>query len=81
MECEELLAYLSDYIDQDLDEELHAEAREHLATCSNCRVVLDTTHRTILLFRNRGKRVIPAGRRERLFKELEKSFLRRQESD
>jgi len=43
MKCEDLLQYLSDYIDQELDEELTAEAQEHLATCHNCRVVLDTT--------------------------------------
>jgi anti-sigma factor RsiW len=80
MECEELLAYLSDYIDQNLDEELRAEAQEHLATCSNCRVVLDTTHQTILLFRKRGKRVIPGARRQRLFKQLEDAFLHRKET-
>lgn len=33
MTCEELLQYLSDYIDQNLDEELTAAAQAHLATC------------------------------------------------
>ena len=63
MKCEELLQYLSDYIDQELDEELTAEAQEHLATCHNCRVVLDTTQQTIFLFREQGKRTIPAASR------------------
>jgi anti-sigma factor RsiW len=43
MNCSELMQYLSDYIDQELDEELTAEAQEHLATCHNCSVVLDST--------------------------------------
>jgi predicted anti-sigma-YlaC factor YlaD len=77
MKCEELLRYLSDYIDQDLDEELTAEAQEHLATCRNCRVVLDTTQQTIFLFRQQGKRTIPAQRRERLFCQLQEAFLKR----
>ena len=77
MTCEELLQYLSDYIDQNLDEELTAAAREHLATCENCRVVLDTTQQTIFLFREQGRRTIPAGRRQRLFDQLQDAFLER----
>jgi predicted anti-sigma-YlaC factor YlaD len=77
MKCEELLQYLSDYIDQELDEELTAEAQEHLATCHNCRVMLDTTQQTIFLFREQGKRAIPAARRQRLFDQLQDAFLAR----
>ncbi len=75
MTCEELLQYLSDYIDQNLDEELTAAAQEHLATCHNCRVVLDTTQQTISLFREQGKRTIPTLRRQRLFDQLQDAFL------
>lgn len=75
MECKDLVQYLSDYIDNNLDEALTQEAREHLATCENCRVVLDTTQQTIYLYREQGKRVIPAARRERLFTQLQSSFL------
>ena len=77
MKCEELLQYLSDYIDQNLDEELTAEAQEHLATCHNCRVVLDSTQQTIFLFREQGKQTIPAQRRERLFTQLQTAFLQK----
>lgn len=75
MTCEELLQYLSDYIDQNLDEALSAAAQEHLATCQNCRVVLDTTEQTISLFREHGRRTIPAARRQRLFTQLQDAFL------
>jgi predicted anti-sigma-YlaC factor YlaD len=78
MECEDLVAYLSDYIDQNLDDELTVEAQEHLATCHNCRVVLDTTQQTIFLYRQQGQqRKIPASRRERLFDQLQEAFLKR----
>ena len=73
--CEELLQYLSDYIDNDLDDELTAVAQHHLASCHNCRVVLDSTQQTIFLFREQGKRTIPAERRQRLFGQLQAAFL------
>jgi predicted anti-sigma-YlaC factor YlaD len=77
--CEELLQYLSDYIDNDLDEELTAVAKDHLASCHNCRVVLDSTQQTIFLFREQGKRTIPAERRQRLFGQLQTAFLAKEE--
>ena len=73
--CEELLQYLSDYIDNNLDEELTAVAQHHLATCQNCRVVLDSTKKTIFLYREQGRRAIPARRRQRLFNQLQEAFL------
>jgi len=77
MKCDELLKYLSDYIDRDLDEELTVDAQEHLASCHHCRVMLDTTQQTIFLFREQGKRTIPANRKQRLFDQLQDAFLKR----
>lgn len=74
MNCQELIAYLSDYIDRDLDEALHAEAQQHLATCHDCHVVLDTTQRTILLYRQAYRDGIPQERRSRLFDRLQRSL-------
>ena len=77
MKCEELVRYLSDYIDQELDEALTAAAQAHLSTCHNCQVVLDSTQQTIFLFREQGKRTIPAQRREQLFNQLQAAFLQK----
>ena len=79
MTCAELIRYLSDYIDRDLDEALTAEAREHLATCRNCHVVLNTTRRTISLFKETGRQTIPAERRAALFERLQMSLPKRDE--
>lgn len=75
MSCEDLLQYLSDYIDNNLDAGLTAVAEEHLATCHNCRVVLDSTQQTIFLFQEQGRRTIPAQSRQRLFNQLHDAFL------
>lgn len=80
MNCEELIQYLSEYIDQGLNEELHTDAQEHLASCHNCRVVLDTTQRTILLYRADGQNRIPNQRREALFEQIQAAFTRRAEN-
>lgn len=49
--CRELLAQISDYVDGELGTELCAQLEKHLATCPDCRVVVDTTRKTVLLFK------------------------------
>ena len=55
--CEELLSGLSEYLDGTASEELCEELRRHMEGCENCRVVLDTTRRTIDLYR--GDELVP----------------------
>jgi anti-sigma factor (TIGR02949 family) len=47
--CKKLWESLSDYIDGELSEELCHRIEQHMAACEHCRVVLDTTNKTILL--------------------------------
>ncbi len=77
MSCDELVSYLSAYLDQELDEELTAAAQQHLATCTNCRVVLYTTQRAIHLGQAQYQIVLPLARRERLYTRLRMAFLTR----
>jgi anti-sigma factor (TIGR02949 family) len=69
--CRELLGSLSAYIDGDLSPELCLELEKHLAGCDDCRVVLNTTRRTIdLVHTPLEKPGLPEEVRERLFKRL-----------
>lgn len=78
MTCEQLVAYLSDYIDGILGDELAQVARHHLATCTNCRIMLDSTRKTILLYRERGQIVhIPDNRHHALFDRIAAAFAER----
>jgi anti-sigma factor (TIGR02949 family) len=71
LKCEELLGSLSAYIDGDLAPALCQELEKHLEGCDNCRVVLNTTKRTIELVHSPVERSeLPADVRERLFKRL-----------
>ncbi len=68
--CQDLKAQLSDYIDGDLDEGLCKELERHLAGCENCRIVVDTLRKTILLYRDYDTVSMPAGAHERLIHAL-----------
>jgi anti-sigma factor (TIGR02949 family) len=68
---ENLLGSLSDYLDGELNPQLCQEIEKHLAGCENCRVVLNTTKRTIDLVQAPAEKSdLPDEVRERLFKRL-----------
>jgi len=69
--CQELLGSLSAYIDGALSPDLCEELERHLAGCTDCQVVLNTTKRTIDLVHSPiEKNDLPEDVRERLFKRL-----------
>jgi anti-sigma factor RsiW len=70
--CEGLLGSLSDYIDGELGAELCREIEKHISECDNCRIVVDTTRKTIDLVHasNDSQTGLPDDVRDRLFKRL-----------
>jgi anti-sigma factor (TIGR02949 family) len=69
--CKALLGTLSEYIDGELPAELCKEIEKHLEGCENCRIVLNTTRRTIdLVHIPAAQESVPEDVRERLFKRL-----------
>ena len=76
MKCKGLLSELADYLDEMLDPALRIEIEEHLAKCKNCRVVVNTTKKTIEIFCNSEPVPLPADCRQRLHLALEKRMRR-----
>jgi anti-sigma factor (TIGR02949 family) len=70
--CEGLLGSLSDYIDGELGAELCRQIEKHIAECEDCRIVVDTTRKTIDLVHasNDPQTGLPDDVRDRLFKRL-----------
>jgi anti-sigma factor RsiW len=66
MNCTDLLSQLTDYFDDQLTAELREEVRNHTAECQHCRVVIDTTHQTIEVYRGNEIYEISPELRERL---------------
>ncbi len=50
MDCKRLLQQMNLHIDGELDPELCRQLEAHLKGCERCRIVLDTTRKTIDLF-------------------------------
>ena len=72
LKCDQMLGMLADYLDGQAKEELCREIEAHLAGCDNCRIVVDTTRKTISLVQacNDKPLKIPDDVRERLFTKL-----------
>jgi len=48
--CREALKQISDYLDNELDENLKRDLEVHIKSCRHCHVVFDTTRKTIELY-------------------------------
>lgn len=66
MTCTDFLGQLTDYFDGQISPELLEEVRAHTASCSHCEVVLDTTRKTIGIYRDNELYEFPADLRDRL---------------
>lgn len=66
MKCTDFLKELSDYLDGKNTESLKAELDEHLHWCKECHVVMNTTKRTIEIYRDNQLYELPEPLRERL---------------
>jgi predicted anti-sigma-YlaC factor YlaD len=69
--CQELLGPLSEYISGEAAESLCMQINAHLAECENCRVVLNTVRRTILLYHATASAELPDEVCDRLYRVLD----------
>ncbi len=70
--CSAMLGNLSDYIDGNLQDEICAQIEEHMKTCDNCRVVVNTLRKTVELYEHCNDDIELSGDiKERLFAKLE----------
>ena len=66
MNCTDFLAKLTDYFDGQIDPVLLAEVKQHLCTCQHCEVVVDTTRKTIDVYRDHQSYDLPEDLSDRL---------------
>jgi anti-sigma factor RsiW len=64
--CTEFLALLDDLIDDSVSSETRIVLQEHLRGCDHCEVTLNTTRKTIEIYRSHEIYDLPADLRERL---------------
>ena len=66
MNCRGVIRELSNYLDGELDLNARAELERHLEHCDDCRLVVDTTRKTIRIFCNSEPVPLPADVSQRL---------------
>ncbi len=70
--CNTMLGDLSEYIDGNLHAEICAQIEEHMKTCDNCRVVVNTLRKTVELYEHCNDDIELSGDvKERLFAKLD----------
>ena len=72
--CSEVLREISNYVDGALDEGLKHELESHLKRCRDCRVVFDTTRKTIELYCDGKLFPLPEAVRDRLHAALRRRW-------
>ncbi len=71
MKCKDVIRELSEYLDGNLDATLVAEIERHMQHCDDCRLVVDTTRKTISIYCNQEPAPLPDDVSTRLRKALE----------
>jgi hypothetical protein len=66
MNCSEFLAQLGDFLDNQVPTGLVAELEEHLEGCEHCVITMQTTQKTIQIYRNHEVYDLPQALRDRL---------------
>ena len=66
MTCTEFLAQLDDLIDDTVTTKMRADLQEHLRGCDHCEVTLNTTRKTIEIYRSHEIYDLPNDLRDRL---------------
>jgi hypothetical protein len=75
--CKKVIIELSSYLDGALDCGVRTDLEQHLSKCVDCRVIVDTTRKTISIFCNSEPIPLPADVRERLHSALLEHFRRK----
>ncbi len=72
--CKQLLDELSEYLDGNVQEDVRRHLDAHVSECPNCWVVVDTTKRTLQIYKGMDPQPIPDELHSRLMKAIEKKI-------
>jgi anti-sigma factor RsiW len=72
--CKEFLQELTDYMDSTVDADLRRKLEAHITECPNCFVILDTTQKTIKVYKGVEPQAIPEDVQLRLMKAVERKI-------
>lgn len=70
IDCSQIIAQLSDYLDGEVSPETRQMVKNHLAKCHRCALVYSTTRQTLRIVTECGAFALPAGVGTRLHARL-----------
>jgi predicted anti-sigma-YlaC factor YlaD len=71
LSCEEVLANLSNYFDDECSAELRAQLEDHISKCRRCRVVFDSTGKMLKILVDVEPFEVPLAVSARLYSRLQ----------
>jgi anti-sigma factor RsiW len=72
--CKEFMQELNDYLDDAVDVQLRRHIEAHITECPNCFVILDTTKKTIQVYKGMQPQVLPEDVHARLMLAVERKL-------
>ena len=70
--CEDILREISELLDDEITAEMRVQIETHLCACRHCKVLVDTTRKTLTLVSTHSHLELPQGVSERLLERLAK---------
>lgn len=68
--CSQFLQELSDYLDEEVRDDVRRELEKHMAECPNCWVMVDTTKKTLSIYKKLEPDPLPEGLKTRLLEAI-----------
>jgi hypothetical protein len=75
--CKQFLQELNDYLDPNVDAVTKVHLEAHVTECPNCFVIVDTTMRTLQVYKGIEPQSVPDDVKTRLWKALERKMAAR----
>jgi len=78
--CKQFLQELNDYLDPNIDTTTKIHLEAHVTQCPNCFVLVDTTKKTLQVYKGMEAQSLPEDVETRLWKALERKMAGRPKS-
>jgi hypothetical protein len=72
--CKDFLRELNDYLDEGVDPATKKHWQEHVDECLNCFVIVDTTKKTMQVYKGMEEQQLPVDIKSRLMEALERKM-------
>jgi len=78
--CKQFLQELNDYLDPNTDAEMKRRLETHVTQCPNCFVIVDTTQKTLQIYKGVEPQNVPEDVKTRLLKALDRKMTARKQA-